>query len=266
MFGQLQLSSVGMGQCLDQWRSEVRAGWCIRHLYMLTCRLLSHLTMTSSNHDASSHGDGRSLISPFPAIPQEVIPSASNSRVMEQGEQGISVLPTLVADVDGVEVKLSGVTDIMNFFDDKFSIETSSKSKEQQSDELQAEDTLSQITNQLLGILSYLPGILRSGRGSKVCTAATAATSTTLSPPRPTQPLILYSYEGNQFCRLVREVLTELDIVYELRSCGKGSPRREELAEITGGSSQCPFLVDPNCDVKMAESKDIVGKYSMISP
>ncbi len=68
----------------------------------------------------------------------------------------------------------------------------------------------------------------------------------------------MYSYEGNQFCRLVREVFTELDIPYELRSAGKGSPRRSELATITGGSTQCPFILDPNTDVKMAESKDII--------
>lgn len=45
---------------------------------------------------------------------------------------------------------------------------------------------------------------------------------------------------------------------YELQSAGKGSPRRAELAQITGGSSQCPFLIDPNQNVKMAESKDII--------
>jgi glutaredoxin len=75
---------------------------------------------------------------------------------------------------------------------------------------------------------------------------------------RPGKPLVLYNYEGNQFCRLVREVLTELDIVYELKSCGKKSPRREELKSITGGSSQCPYLIDPNTGVSMPESKDII--------
>jgi len=76
--------------------------------------------------------------------------------------------------------------------------------------------------------------------------------------------------KGNQFCRLVREVLTELDLVYELRSAGKMSPRRNELKEITGGSSQCPFLIDPNTGVKMAESKDIISylykTYGMWTP
>jgi len=82
--------------------------------------------------------------------------------------------------------------------------------------------------------------------------------------------LVLYSYEGNQFCRLVREVLTELDITYELRSAGKQSPRRDELAIITGGSTQCPYIIDPNTGVQMAESKDIIEylytNYSLWTP
>ena len=80
----------------------------------------------------------------------------------------------------------------------------------------------------------------------------------------------MYSYEGNQFCRLVREVLSELDIPYELKSAGKGSSKRAELSEITGGSAQCPFLIDPNTDTQMAESKDIIEylyrKYAMFTP
>ena len=82
--------------------------------------------------------------------------------------------------------------------------------------------------------------------------------------------MVLYSYEGNQFCRLVREVLTELDITYELRSAGKQSPRRDELAIITGGSTQCPYIIDPNTGVQMAESKDIIEylytNYSLWTP
>ncbi len=81
---------------------------------------------------------------------------------------------------------------------------------------------------------------------------------------------VLYSYEGNQFCRLVREVLTELDIPYELRSAGKGSPRRAELSTLTGGSTQCPYLIDPNTDKKLAESKDIIQylykNYALFTP
>ena len=59
---------------------------------------------------------------------------------------------------------------------------------------------------------------------------------------------------------MVREVLCELDLPYELRSTGKGSPRREELRQVRGdGKSTAPFLLDPNQDTKMGESADIVA-------
>ena len=73
----------------------------------------------------------------------------------------------------------------------------------------------------------------------------------------PAKLLELYSYDGNQFCRLVREALCELDIPYVLRSAGKGSPRRAAL-EALAGSSQCPYLVDPNTGAALGESADIV--------
>ena len=62
---------------------------------------------------------------------------------------------------------------------------------------------------------------------------------------------------GNQFCRLVREVLCELDLPYEVRSTGKGSLRRQELQEASG-STTAPFLVDANTGMSMGESADIV--------
>ena len=101
-------------------------------------------------------------------------------------------------------------------------------------------------------ISDLLPSVLRLGRGTKLSCAVSAGIR-----PRPKAPIVLYSYEGNQFCRLVREVLSELGISYELRSAGKGSPRRNELKEISG-ATQCPYLVDPNTGTKMSESKDIV--------
>jgi glutaredoxin len=58
---------------------------------------------------------------------------------------------------------------------------------------------------------------------------------------------------------LVREVLTELDIPYQLRSAGKESPRRNELAATSvNGSTQCPYLLDPNTNTAMAESSVII--------
>lgn len=210
----------------------------------------------------------RERITELDLVVEQVIPAAPNSRVVESSSTAAISVPTLVAEVDGKEVTFSGLDNILEFFDDKFSTEKVEQPKAVAVEvgDNDGELTLDQIKDQLLDILSYLPGILRAGRGSSVCSAA----SSSLSPSRPAKPLILYSYEGNQFCRLVREVLTELDIVYELRSAGKGSPRREELASITGGSSQCPYLMDPNTGVNMADSRDIVEylyeKYALWTP
>jgi len=106
-------------------------------------------------------------------------------------------------------------------------------------------------------LLLALPALFRPGRGTAVDECARGR-----SPPE--QILRLYSYDGNQFCRLVREVLCELDLAYELRSTGKGSPRREELKALSGKTT-APFLVDPNTETAMGESADIVdylwGEY-----
>lgn len=99
-------------------------------------------------------------------------------------------------------------------------------------------------------VTGWIPSLLRPKRGTSVEPGRKP-------PPAPAQ-LVLYSYEGNQFCRLVREALAELDLPYELRSTGKGSPRRVELAERSGGSTAAPFLVDDGAGVAMGESAEIV--------
>ena len=96
---------------------------------------------------------------------------------------------------------------------------------------------------------AWLPSFLRFGRGSTVEPSAR-------DRPMPHVPLRLYSYDGNQFCRLVREVLAELDLPYRLRSTGKGSPRRQELLEVAGATT-APYLVDPNTGTSMGESAEI---------
>ena len=160
----------------------------------------------------------------------EIIPSAPNSRENKL-PQGTKV-PCLVASLpDGKEKVLAGVSDITDFLKSTFSNESGTIS----SDEA---EPLQQAIQALAPVSLFLASALRTGRGSQVSPAATASTRVN----RPQKNLILYSYEGNQFCRLVREVLTELDLPYELKSAGKGSSRRSELAELTGGSTQCPYL------------------------
>ncbi len=76
---------------------------------------------------------------------------------------------------------------------------------------------------------------------------------------RPEISLVLYEFEACPYCRLVREALTELDLDAMIRPCPKGGQRfRPEVAE-KGGKLQFPFLVDPNTDRSLYESRDIVA-------
>jgi glutathione S-transferase len=77
--------------------------------------------------------------------------------------------------------------------------------------------------------------------------------------PRPKKPLELYEFEGCPFCRKVREVLTMLDIEAMIYPCPKGGKRFRPLVKKKGGKTQFPFLVDPNEQVEMYESDDIVA-------
>jgi glutathione S-transferase len=74
----------------------------------------------------------------------------------------------------------------------------------------------------------------------------------------PDKPLELWSYEASPFCRIVREALCELEIPYVLHNVARGSPRREAFIA-RSGKMMVPYLVDPNDDVAMFESADIVA-------
>jgi len=97
---------------------------------------------------------------------------------------------------------------------------------------------------------SYAASAIRLGRGL-------AAAVTADRRPAPSKPLELYDFEACPYCRRVREVLTELDLDYLARPVAHGSPRRDELA-LLGGKVQAPFLRDPNTDVALYESADII--------
>jgi glutathione S-transferase len=74
----------------------------------------------------------------------------------------------------------------------------------------------------------------------------------------PDEPLELWSFEASPFCRIVREALCELEIPYLLHNVAKGSPRRESFVA-RSGKMMVPYLVDPNLNVAMFESADIVA-------
>eukprot|EP01087_Luapelamoeba_hula_P022825 TRINITY_DN8283_c0_g1_i1.p1 TRINITY_DN8283_c0_g1~~TRINITY_DN8283_c0_g1_i1.p1 ORF type:complete len:290 (-),score=66.19 TRINITY_DN8283_c0_g1_i1:79-903(-) len=76
-----------------------------------------------------------------------------------------------------------------------------------------------------------------------------------------TTSLELYSYEGSAHCRLVREVLCEMEIPYLLHNVGKRSPSRVAFVK-RSGRMMVPYLVDKQQDKShgMFESQDII-KY-----
>lgn len=120
----------------------------------------------------------------------------------------------------------------------------------------------------LAPVFGSLASAVRLGKGGQV--RASRA---------PARPLHLWSFESSPFSRFVREVLSELELPYTLHSLGKehwneaGPPgarlgpkpyvprpggKREVFWREHDGRVQVPYLVDPNTDTAMFESRDIV--------
>lgn len=98
---------------------------------------------------------------------------------------------------------------------------------------------------------------------------------------KPEQPLHLYGFEASPFCRLVREKLSELEVGYinhnvareQIQDIGgfgfrlnrgdyhpvKGGKREQLINTVMKDKLQFPFLIDPNTDTEMYESKDIIA-------
>ncbi|XP_011627295.1 uncharacterized protein LOC18444845 isoform X1 [Amborella trichopoda] len=101
-----------------------------------------------------------------------------------------------------------------------------------------------------LGLLTTLTAglamIARLGKGSSY------------TPSRdPVRPLELWAYEPSPFCKIVREVLVELELPHILYSTARGSQKRQKLFYKTG-HFQAPYLEDPNTGIAMFESAEIV--------
>ncbi len=101
-----------------------------------------------------------------------------------------------------------------------------------------------------------------------------------LARGKPKAPLHLYGFEASPFCRLVREKLSELEVGYinhnvareRLQDIGafgfhlgfgeyqpiKGGKRDRLMTGDLKGKLLFPYLVDPNTDAQMYESKDII--------
>ncbi|KAK2454757.1 Thioredoxin family protein [Trifolium repens] len=101
-----------------------------------------------------------------------------------------------------------------------------------------------------LGFLTSLTcGLSMFGRITK---------GTTYTPAKlPPKPLKLWAYEGSPFCKIVREVLVELELPHLLVNCARGSAKRNILYQKTG-NFQVPFLEDPNTGIEMFESAEII--------
>ena len=97
---------------------------------------------------------------------------------------------------------------------------------------------------------SLLATLARSGSGI----------SSDSAPVKPEILLKLYDIEGCPYCRLVREVLTELDLDAKVYPCPKQGERYRSEVIGLGGKAQFPYLVDDNTDTAMYESLDII-KY-----
>ena len=83
-------------------------------------------------------------------------------------------------------------------------------------------------------------------------------TTGTAHPKQPEQALKLYEFEGSPYCRRVREVLTLLNLDYEVYPCPKGGKKYRPLVKQTGGKTQFPFFVDENTQTQLYESQDII--------
>lgn len=75
---------------------------------------------------------------------------------------------------------------------------------------------------------------------------------------RPEKPIEIYEYEACPFCRKVREAVTILDLDVMFYPTPRGAPHHREKVEKIGGKQRYPFMVDPNNDISMYESNDIV--------
>ena len=114
-------------------------------------------------------------------------------------------------------------------------------------------------------VTGWMPTLLRAGRGMTRYANAKKGVSSDddddakkndASGGRP--KVTLYNYEGNQFARLVREALCELEVPYVLANAGKGSARRERLRLIDPDAS-VPYLIDEGTGVRLGESEKIVA-------
>lgn len=90
------------------------------------------------------------------------------------------------------------------------------------------------------------------------CRAWRGATAFKPATRQPEKLLELYEFEASPYCRLVREVLSELDLDAMIYPCPAGGTRFRPRAQELGGKQQFPLLVDPNTGDTLYESAEII--------
>lgn len=98
-------------------------------------------------------------------------------------------------------------------------------------------------------LVNLLAGTVRGWRGTTAFAAGTR---------RPERLLKLYDIEASPYCRLVREVLTELDLDALILPCPAGGTRFRAEAAAIGGKQLFPLLVDDDTQRHLYESADII--------
>mmetsp|Transcript_51032 Transcript_51032/g.75749 ORF Transcript_51032/g.75749 Transcript_51032/m.75749 type:complete len:359 (-) Transcript_51032:161-1237(-) len=84
--------------------------------------------------------------------------------------------------------------------------------------------------------------------------------SDTLAAKAPFLPLEIYEFEGCPFCRKVREAVSILSLEVYFKPCPMDGRRfRQEVKSRFGSEARFPFMIDPNNDIAMFESDDIVA-------
>lgn len=127
---------------------------------------------------------------------------------------------------------------------------------------------------------AYYRGVLLKQIGNALGTVVRGLRGIRGRPARtPAQLLHLWSFESSPYSRLVRERLTELELPYVLHNVGKerwqemgpaarriqsgpfkpvpGGKRAAHFART--GHMQVPYLEDPNTDLRLLESADILA-------
>ena len=81
---------------------------------------------------------------------------------------------------------------------------------------------------------------------------------------RPEKTLELYEFEVCPWCRRVREAISLLDLEVLIKPCSKNGPRYRPWVIENGGQRMFPYLVDPNTDVAMYESKGLKEEDALV--